>query len=177
MPAVSRLIPAPAGIRVAPAPGGRPRGDRGNAIVEFVFLGVLLLAPLMYLVLAVSAVQRNLYGVTQAAREAGRAFATGTAANAADRAAYAARLALEDQGVSGDDAVIRYGAVDADCESASIQPWPVAPGGEFAICVTRPFTVPGVPGFLVGDRSSVTGRYIVQLDRYRDYGDTAGRPP
>jgi Flp pilus assembly protein TadG len=158
--------------------GGRLRGDGGNAIVEFVFLGVLLLAPLMYFVLAVSAVQRNLYGVTQAAREAGRAYATGTAANAADRARYAARLALEDQGVSGADAVIRYGAAAAGCDSATTQPWPVAPGGEFAVCVSRPFTVPGVPGFLVGARSSVTGRYIVHLDEYRDYGgDPAGPPP
>jgi Flp pilus assembly protein TadG len=167
----------------AEAPGGRAvgcpaPGDSGNAIVEFVFLGVLLLAPLMYLVLAVSAVQRNLYGVTHAAREAGRAYATGTAANAADRARYAVRLALEDQGVPADDAVIRYGAVTAGCESASTEPWPATPGAEFAICVSRPFTVPGVPGFLVGTRSSVTGRYIVHLDEYRDYGsDTAGRPP
>jgi hypothetical protein len=194
--AVRRPIPAAVGSRVVPAGSpadrlasgrwhigrafgdrrrsGQPRGDGGNAIVEFVFLGVLLLAPLMYLVLAVSAVQRNLYGVTQAAREAGRAYATGTAANAADRAGYAARLALEDQGVSGDGVVIRYGAVGAGCEAASAEPWPVTAGGEFAICVTRPFTVPGVPGFLVGDRSSVTGRYVVYLDRYRDYGNPAG---
>jgi hypothetical protein len=163
--------------RVAGAPAGRSRGDGGNAVVEFVVLGVLLLAPLMYLVLAVSAVQRNLYGVTQAAREAGRAYATGNAANAADRASYAARLALEDQGVAGDDAVVRYGAVDAGCESASAQPWPAVPGGVFAICVSRPFAVPGVPGFLAGGRSSVTGRYIVHLDQYRNYGAAAGRPP
>jgi hypothetical protein len=154
-----------------------PWGDRGNAIVEFVFLGVLLLVPLMYLVLAVSAVQRNLYGVTQAAREAGRAYATGTAANAADRASYAARLALEDQGVSGDDAVVRYGPADGDCGSAVAEPWPVTPAAEFAVCVTRQITVPGVPGFLVGSRSTVTGRYIVHLDGYRDYGVAVGRPP
>ncbi|MEN3361832.1 MAG: hypothetical protein V7637_5814 [Mycobacteriales bacterium] len=156
--------------------GGRCWDDRGNAVIEFVFLGVLLLAPLMYLVLAVSAVQRNLYGVTQAAREAGRAYATGTAANAADRAGYAARLALEDQGLSADDAVIRYGAPGGDCASASAEPPAFAPGGEFAVCVSRPFTVPGVPGFLVGARSSVTGRYVVHLDQYRDYGDGDGAP-
>lgn len=139
---------------------------------------MLLLAPLMYLVLAFSAVQRNLYGVTQAAREAGRAYATGTAVNAADRARYAAQLALEDQGVSGSDAVVRYAAATAGCEAGSSEPPPVTPGAEFAICVSRPFTVPGVPGFLVGARSSVTGRYIVHLDEYRDYGgDLAGGSP
>jgi len=171
-----RGLPPPP--RKPPGSGCRAwrRGDSGNALIEFVFLGVLLLAPLMYLVLAVSAVQRNMYGVTQAAREAGRAYATGTAANAAARADYAARLALADQGLAVDDAVVRYGAPDADCESASSEPPPVLPGGEFAICVSRPFTVPGVPGFLVGDRSSVTGRYVVHLDQYRDYGDLTGAP-
>lgn len=151
-------------------------GDRGNAVIEFVFLGVLLLAPLLYLVLAVSAVQRNLYGVTQAAREAGRAYATGTAANAAARAGYAARLALEDQGVPVDGAVIRYGPAGADCAAASTDPPPLTPGGDFAVCVSRPFTIPGVPRFLVGGRSSVTGRYVVHLDQYRDYGDVTGAP-
>jgi Flp pilus assembly protein TadG len=141
-----------------------------------VFLGVLLLVPLLYLVLAVSAVQRNLYGVTQAAREAGRALATGTAANASDRAGYAARLALEDQGVSPEGAEIRYGPAAGDCATASPEPPVLTPGADFAICVSRPFTVPGVPGFLVGDRSSVTGRYVVHLDQYRDYGDDAGVP-
>ena len=148
--------------------------DRGAAIVEFVFLGVLLLVPLMYLALAASAVQRNLYGVTQAAREAGRAYATGTAANAPARAQYAARLALEDQGVAGDDVVVRYGAVDADCLTATAEPWPTIPGAEFAVCVTRPFTVPGVPGVLIGRSSTVTGRFIVHLDEYRNY-DAAKR--
>jgi hypothetical protein len=51
------------------------RSDRGSAIVEFHFLGILLLVPLVYILLAVLDVQRTSYGVTQAAREAGRIFA------------------------------------------------------------------------------------------------------
>ena len=52
--------------------------ERGSAIVEFHFLGLLLLVPLVYVLLAVLDVQRASYGVTQAAREAGRIFvATG----------------------------------------------------------------------------------------------------
>ena len=145
------------------------RGDGGNAVVEFVFLGVLLLVPLMYLVLAVSVVQRAVYGVTQAAREAGRAYATGTAENAAARADYAARLALEDQGVSTAGGVVRYGPADADCAAASPEPWPVAPGADLAVCVTRPVTVPAVPGVLLGRRNTVTGRFVVHLDDFRDY--------
>ena len=63
----------------------------GNAMIEFVFLGIILLIPLIYLVLAASYVQRNIYGVTQAAREAGRAYATADDSDSGlDRAEYAA---------------------------------------------------------------------------------------
>ena len=82
--------------------GKRMQRDRGTAVVEFVLLGVVLLVPLLYLALALSAVQRTVYGVTQAAREAGRAAVTGTAATAAARAEHAARLALADQGLPAD---------------------------------------------------------------------------
>jgi hypothetical protein len=143
--------------------------DGGAAIIEFVLLGVALLAPLMYLVLAVSVVQRNIYGVTHAAREAGRAYGTGTIDNAAERASYAAQLAMEDQGLPPDRIVVRYGPADADCGAASTTPWPLSPGEEFAICVTQTIMVPGVPGLLLGSRNTVTGRYVVHADDYRDY--------
>ena len=158
--------------RVAARPtavAGPSQMDGGAAVIEFVLLGVVLLVPLMYLVLAVSAVQRNLYGVTQAAREAGRAYATGTVGNAPDRAIYAARLAMEDQGLSPDGVAVRYGPADADCGAASTEPRPLVPGAEFAICVSRPITVPAVPGVLLGQRNTVTGRYLVHLDDYREY--------
>ena len=48
----------------------------GNAIIEFVFVAVMVMVPLVYLVVAVAVVQRNQLAVTQAARDAGRAFAT-----------------------------------------------------------------------------------------------------
>jgi len=143
--------------------------DGGTAVIEFVLLGVVLLVPLMYLVLAFSVVQRNLYGVTQAAREAGRAYGTGTAENAAERADYAARLAIEDQGLPPAGIAVRYGPADTDCAAASAEPWPLTPGAEFAICVTRTITVPAVPGVLLGRRNTVTGRYVVHADDYRDY--------
>ena len=50
--------------------------DSGRAIVEFVFLGVLMLVPLVYLVLTLATVQAAAYSATTAAREAGRAFTT-----------------------------------------------------------------------------------------------------
>ena len=70
--------------------------DRGSAIIEFHFLGILLLVPLVYILLAVLDVQRTSYGVTQAAREAGRIYVATGDEGAARRAA---QVALEDQGV------------------------------------------------------------------------------
>ncbi|MFI5955247.1 hypothetical protein [Cryptosporangium sp. NPDC051539] len=68
-------VPPPEGVRPREARPGhrRPRGDDGSAIIEFVWGGVLLLVPLLYVVLAVFEVQRNAFAVTEAAREAGRA--------------------------------------------------------------------------------------------------------
>ena len=42
-------------------PGVRLGDDRGSAVVEFVTLGVLLLVPLVYLVLAMGRVQAATY--------------------------------------------------------------------------------------------------------------------
>lgn len=75
------------------------RGEQGSAIVEFVFLGVLMMVPLVYLVMSVGRVQAGSYAVTTAAREAGRAFVTAEAGDdAAGRARAAAEIAFADQG-------------------------------------------------------------------------------
>lgn len=150
-------------------PESPPSWDAGTAVVEFVLLGVVLLVPLLYLALALSAVQRTVYGVTQAAREAGRGYVTGTAATAPPRAEHAARLALGDQGLPADGVEIRYGSADSGCAAAGPRPWPLRPGEVFAVCVSVPLHVPGVPGFLVGDGGIVTARHVVRVDEYRDH--------
>ena len=142
--------------------GGRAGCDAGSAVVEFVVLGVVLLVTLLYGALALSAVQRTAFGVTQAAREAGRAYVTGTAATAPARAEAAARLALADQGVPSDGVQVRYGA--DDCAAAGSAPWPLRPGEVFVVCVTA-----RLPGFLRVGRDTVTGRHVVRADDHRDY--------
>ena len=83
-------------------------GDAGNALIEFVFIAVLILIPLVYFVVAIASVQRSTVAVTHAAREAGRAFATADSTDqGVQRAEVAVRLALADQGLS-DDANLRY---------------------------------------------------------------------
>ena len=79
--------------------GVRPRGinshdeigDAGNAVIEFVFVAVLILIPLVYFVVAVASVQRSSVAVTHAAREAGRAFAT---ADSTDQGLQRAEVAV-----------------------------------------------------------------------------------
>jgi len=149
--------------------GRTRRRDGGTAVVEFVLLGVLLLVPLLYLALALSAVQRSVLGVTQAAREAGRAYVTGTAATAAARADEAARLALSDQGLPTAGLRIRYGSADSGCATAGPRPWPLRPGVDFAVCVSAPLRLLAVPGFLAADRTVVTARHVVRTDEYRDH--------
>ncbi len=73
------------------------RGEDGRAVVEFVFLGVLMLLPLLYLVLTAARIQAASFSASLASREAGRAFVTGRDdADATERAYAAAALAFED---------------------------------------------------------------------------------
>ncbi len=78
----------------------RRRDERGTALIEFIWLGILLLVPLVYILLSVFEVQRGAFGVTAAARAAGRAYvlADDDARGKADALAVA-RVALEDQGL------------------------------------------------------------------------------
>ena len=78
----------------------RPAGDDGNAMLEFTYLAVLLMVPLIYVLTTTFQVQRAAFGVTEAARQAGRAYATADDdASGRARADAAARLAMRDQGV------------------------------------------------------------------------------
>lgn len=142
-------------------------GDAGSAIIEFVFVAVVMLVPLVYLVAAVAVAQRTNLAVTTAAREAGRAYATAdSAAEAQRRAEVAVRLALDDQGIH-DGATIRVTAAGADCASRRVTP-SLRPGAEFAICVTRRAALPGIPSLLAGRGITCVGRYVVHVDDFRE---------
>ena len=79
----------------------KDRGERGSALVEFTWLGILLLIPLIWVMLSVFEVQRGVFAVTAAARSAGRAYALADSDSAGEsRAREAARQALADQGLA-----------------------------------------------------------------------------
>lgn len=87
-------------------PGRRSRGDEGSALVELVWLGVLLLIPVVWILLSVFAVQNGAFGTSGAARAAGRAFALAPDdASGAARAKAAAAQVFADQDVDGDPRV------------------------------------------------------------------------
>jgi Flp pilus assembly protein TadG len=76
--------------------------QRGSALVELSWLGILLVLPVLWIVMSVFEVQRGAFGVTAAARAAARAYALAPDdATGLVRARTAVRNALEDQGVDG----------------------------------------------------------------------------
>jgi hypothetical protein len=79
----------------------RRPAESGSALVEMTWLGMVLLLPMVWIVLSVSDVQRGSFGVTVAARSAGRAFALAPDdATGRLRARAAVELALADQGLA-----------------------------------------------------------------------------
>lgn len=78
------------------------RREDGNAALEFIGAGVLLLVPVIYLVVALGTVQAGALGVEGAARQAARVIATAdSAAAGAQDADAAVQVTLADYGLSG----------------------------------------------------------------------------
>ncbi|MCW2604476.1 MAG: hypothetical protein JWN61_2611 [Pseudonocardiales bacterium] len=143
------------------------RGDEGSAIVEFTFLAILVMVPLVYLVAAVASVQRSSSAVGEAARAAGRAMGQAdTVAQGQARAEAAVRITFEDAGLPVDSAQVRIVAPGADCEGPTVTP-SLDAGAEFAVCVIRQADVPGVPTILAGRSVQTIGRYVVHVDDFR----------
>ncbi len=137
------------------------RDEEGSALIEFVGLAVLLLLPLLYLLLSVFAVQRAAFAVTQAAREAGRAYATSpSAAQAPSRARYAAELALTSQGVR-ETVSVRYAPAGSGCSGSGDSAASLLPGSRFVVCVRTQAVLP------LGGAITVNGQYGVSVDSYR----------
>ena len=142
----------------------RRRGERGSAIVEFSWLAILLLVPLMYVMLAVFDVQRASYGATAATRAAGRAFIIGPddsgEAESRARAFEAARIAMADQGMelSPDQLVIT-------CEPACLEP-----GSTVTVVLRTEVPLPLIPDALGGDRPAIriSAEHIEPYGAYRE---------
>ncbi len=137
-------------------------GERGSAIVEFVFLAVLLMVPLFYLVMTLSRIQAGAYAASTAAREAGRAFVTATdAAVAEQRAQAAARIAFEDQGFGEGETQLALTCDGTPC---------LRPDGRIEMSTTVTVPLPLIPSFARGAvplEVPVSASHVAVVDRFR----------
>ncbi|NEE03303.1 pilus assembly protein [Phytoactinopolyspora halotolerans] len=137
----------------------RMRSERGGAIVEFHLLGLLLLVPLVYVLIAVLDVQRSSYGVTQAVREAGRMYVI-TGDESAARTAAA--VALRDQGVEPGSVTLAFTCSTRPC---------LQPGSEITVTARTEVAMPLVPDVIAGTVNAhipITAAHTAVVDRYRE---------
>jgi hypothetical protein len=143
-------------------------GDLGSAVVEFVTVGLLLLVPTLYLVVAVGRIQAGVLATEAASRAAVRAI---TSADTEGEGRAAARslvgYALSDQGFDVDpDAV-----TDVACPAEGC----LTPGGRVAVTVEVTVPLPGLPAVLLpGDAAvgvPVSATHVAAVDEFR-----AGQP-
>ena len=142
--------------------------DSGRATVEVVFLGVLLLIPVVYILISLLRLQAATFAVTQAARDAGRAIdAAPTIGEGIDRAGRIAAIDLADQHVPGDSISLRFVAAGAGCDDGEIAP-SLAAGAVYDVCVRAVVTLPGVPTAVTGSHNTVTGVYTIHVGDLRE---------
>lgn len=137
----------------------RQRDDEGTALVEFTYLSVLLMVPLVYVLLSAFQVQRASFGTSEAARQAGRAFATAPdEATGRELALVAARLALRDQGIEDEP------EVDVACDGPCL-----VPDGTVTVTVRHVVRLPVLS--VLGDAAPsipVRATHEAVVDRFRD---------
>ena len=116
--------------------------DCGSASLEFITVGLVLLVPLVYLVLAVSAIQAAAFAAEGAARQAARVFVQASdAASAEAGAQLALEFALADHGVEGEAGI-----------AVSCTAQPCLTRQEFVtVTVDIAVSLPLVPPVLAGD--------------------------
>ena len=111
------------------APDGR---EQGSAVIEFTFLSLLLMVPLVYFIITMSQLQGGSFAVIGAADQAAKVFvAQPDAAGGRAAAEEAVLLALADHGHSAAEARVETNCAPADCMAAGS-----------AVTVTVHLTVP-----------------------------------
>lgn len=132
--------------------------DRGSATVEFTWLTLLLLVPLVYVVIAVFETQRAAYGVASASEAAARAFIQADSVGAAEsQARAAANLVLADHGVT-------RASVSTRCDPACFEP-----GSSVVVVVRTSRRLPLAPDLLGDPIASidVDSKHTEPFGRYR----------
>ena len=133
---------------------------RGSAGIEFVFLGVLLLLPVLYLIVALAQLQGAAFAAAGAADQAGKVYVREATQESAElRAEQAVLLALRDFGLQPEQAELRIACEPADCQAAGTRVTVV-----ITVRVPLPL-LPSLPGFdrtgvsLAASASQMVGRF------------------
>ena len=140
----------------------RPAGDGGSAIVEFVFLAMLMLVPVVYLVVTLGRLQAAAFAAQGAAREAGRAFVTARdETSGRERADAAASIAYADQGFADQ----RLISLQVDCAAGGC----LVPDARVAVRTSVQVVLPAVPRLVdrfLPARIEVDASHVATVDRF-----------
>jgi len=124
------------------------RASEGTATVEFVWLTILLLVPIVYIVIAMFDAQRAAFGVSTASRSAARAFIQAPdVASGERRARIAARIALDDQALPEASVQITCLPSPADC---------LTPGSSVRVLIRTTRALPLTPSALGSQLGGIT---------------------
>lgn len=111
--------------------------EQGSAVVEFTFLALLLMVPLVYFVITVGQLQGGSFAVVGAADQAAKVYvAQADEASAQAAAEQAVSIALADFGHHPDEASISTACSPAECQ---------APGTAVTITVSLAVPLPFLP--------------------------------
>ena len=138
--------------------------ERGTALVEAVWLVLLLLVPLVYVLVAVFDVQRASYAVSGAARAAARAYSLAPdEASAPERARAAAAVALKDHDIDPGDVDLHVSCSPAPGNC-------LAPGAVVRVELSHQVKLPLAPSALGGGAPSfrVESAHAVAYGTYRE---------
>jgi hypothetical protein len=131
----------------------RTADDAGNAVLEFVMLTALFMIPLVYVMLAVFKFQASAYGITEATREAGRAFVEAdSSSDAYQQACAAATIAMSNQGVGDFDCSTQ---LRLSCLSGSECAVGLVPGETIRVEIDLSVGLPMLPRSIFGRTTAV----------------------
>lgn len=155
-----RGVPDPTRPAVA-APGvAGTNPEQGSAVVEFTFLALLLMVPVVYFVITLGQLQGGSFAVAGAADQAAKVFVAQADAGAGRAAAeQAVQLALADYGQPAGNATLETACSSPDCTAA---------GSAVTVTVRLTVPLPFVPfgealrldaGHLSATSTQIVGRF------------------
>ncbi|MDN3443763.1 TadE family protein [Microbacterium sp. APC 3901] len=136
--------------------------DDGSAALEFIAVGVILLVPLVYLIIALGAVQEQTLGVEAAARHTARAIALAPDAAAAAVRSERVLASISDQyGIDAESIDVSVTCVPAEgtCPSA---------GATVTVTVATSVSLPLIPAVFGMDEAAsvrVEGSAVQKMSR------------